>query len=454
MSSRPAESLPLVFSEAWTRMAPRGLQAGVLLAVSGGLDSMVLANLVHTAGIRCAVAHVNFLLRGDESVGDEHFVQRWANARALPFYVTHFDTQAEAAARGQGIQEMARGLRYAWFERVRAENNYSAILTAHHADDNAETFLLNLFRGAGLTGLGGIPPVSGYLRRPLLLVRKSALQAYAEEAGVAHREDASNASDAYRRNLLRHNLFPVLEEIFPDATAKLSDTVVHLREAGSLYKTALKRRLHTLVQARGTDVYVPIRALRKAEPLVTLAHEIFSPAGFSTAQLSQILGLMDAETGRYVSSTTHRIIRYRDHLVLTKLAIGETALLTIEGFPAIADTATHRYAFREEAPPKNFAADANVAWLDSSALQGPLVLRQTRAGDYFYPLGMARKKKKVARLLTALKVPRHEKEAAWVLESGGRIAWVAGYRIDDRFKITDRTTTALRVERTPTSEQV
>lgn len=435
------------FAKVWMRIKPDTVRAGVLIAMSGGLDSMVLGHLVYAAGIPCAVAHVNFGLRGADSDGDEVFVREWAETRGLLFHTVRFDTKQESEARGHGIQESARALRYAWFETVRAENNYSAILTAHHADDHAETFLLNLFRGAGLRGLGGIPEISGHLRRPLLTVRKNALQAYAQTGGVAYREDSSNASHDYRRNVIRHKLFPVLEDIFPDPVPNLVQAANYLREAGELYSIALKKRLRTLVERRGADVYVPIRALRKATPLLTLAHEIFSSAGFSSAQLPQILALMEGETGRFVASSTHRVIRHRDHLVLTRLAVGETALLLIEALPATVDTLTHRFHFSEALPPKAIPADTNTAWLDAAALNGPLMLRQTRAGDYFYPLGMERKKKKVARFLTALKVPRHEKESTWVLQSGNRIAWVAGYRLDERFKLTDRTTKALRVDR-------
>lgn len=452
--SRPAQpGLRQRFAEAWQRLAPRNVQTGVLVTVSGGVDSMVLAHLLASAGIRCAIAHVNFELRGDDSDGDEAFVRTWAESQGLPFHTTRFDTLTEATARRTGVQETARALRYAWFEEERARNGYSAILTAHHADDNAETFLLNLFRGAGLTGLGGIPESAGFLRRPLLSFQKEELRAYAATEGVTYRDDTSNASDQYLRNALRHRLFPVLDELFPNASGKLAATAVHLREAGQLYKDALQKKLHTLTDQRGADVYVPIRALRKAKPLTTLCYEIFSPAGFASPQLPQIIGLMEAETGRYVSSTTHRVIRHRDHLVITPTAaVGETAMMLVENFPAMLETSTHSYTFSEGVPPQGFSADPGVAWLDMAALQHPLVLRQTRAGDYFYPLGMERKKKKVARFLTSLKVPRHEKERAWVLESGGRIVWLAGYRIDERAKLTERTTMALRVERMPHSK--
>jgi tRNA(Ile)-lysidine synthase len=447
MNKQAVGGLEARFTQAWQQLAPKKLRAGVLVAVSGGLDSMVLVHLVHQAGIWCGVAHVNFGLRGEASDADEMFVRDWAENRELPFHTIRFDTKAEAALRRTGIQETARDLRYSWFEHVRAANDYSAVLTAHHADDNAETFLLNLFRGAGLTGLGGIPPKSGKVLRPFLAFRKSELEDFARIQGISFHEDASNATSDYLRNAVRHTAIPALSGLFPNAGGTLAETAVRLRETAIIYEPALRRQLKSILDVRGPDTYVSIRALRKAEPFATLAHEIFSPAGFTSAQLPHILALIEAQTGRFIDTDTHRVLRHREHLVITPRNQGEAEILVVESLPATLKSGVYKFDFIDAEPPATFSDDSAVAWIDVSSLNGPLILRRGRAGDYFYPLGMGHKKKKVTRFLTALKVPRHEKDAAWVLESGGRIAWVAGYRIDERFKLTSRTEKALRVQR-------
>jgi tRNA(Ile)-lysidine synthase len=449
MNKSGSQSLDAGFSEAWRRLAPKKLRAGALLAVSGGVDSMVLAHLVYGTKIRCAIAHVNFSLRGEASDADEAFVRGWAEEHGLKFHSVRFDTGAEAAQRGTGIQETARLLRYGWFEEIRRANDYSVVLTAHHADDNAETFLLNLFRGAGLTGLGGIPPQSGNVLRPLLGIRKSALIDFAGRKGVSFREDASNATQDYLRNAVRHMALPSLDILFPDAAGRLAETAVRLRESASIYESALNHRLKPLLHARGPDTYIPIRALLKAEPLATLLHEIFSPLGFSSAQLPQLLALTKTQSGRFVTSPMHRVIRHRQHLVITANTEAKAELFVVEEVPTLLNTGAFQFRFEKAEPPASFSDDPSMAWLDASELQGNLILRRARAGDYFYPLGMPRKKKKVTRFLTALKVARNEKEAVWVLECDGRIAWVAGYRIDERFKLSPGTKEAVRIQRTP-----
>lgn len=417
-----------------------------LLAVSGGVDSMVMAVLFKKTGLPFAVAHCNFQLRGEEADKDEELVRDWCAQNNAVFHSIRFDTQAKVEEWGKGIQETARILRYDWLETIRKENGYAAIATAHHANDNAETLLMHLFKGTGISGLHGIPPRNGHIVRPLLFAEKKDILAYAVENNVPYRDDASNATDKYLRNEVRLNLLPVIEKAFPGVVSNLNDSIQRFAEAEQLYERAIEHERKKLVEQRGKDLYIPIRKLRLREPLHTICYELFRTYGFTSAQVPHIVDLLGSESGHFISSSTHRIIRDREFLVVTGIAPAETDLIQVDTIPATIHADDKTFLFSQQEKPNTIPSSADIACIDSDKLDGPLLLRRWRQGDYFYPLGMGMKKKKLSRYFVDQKIPLHEKEQVWVLENNRRIVWIAGHRMDERFKIRPATTRIVLVK--------
>ena len=419
----------------------------VLLAVSGGGDSMVMADLFLESKLIFAVAHCNFGLRGEASELDEQLVCDWCKANKIKFHCIRFETKKRSQEWKKGIQETARILRYEWFEKIRKENNYAKIVTAHHANDNIETLLINLFKGTGISGLHGIHPENGHIIRPLLCAAKEAIAAFAASNAVSYRDDASNDSDDYLRNAVRRNIIPAVVQWFPNAIDNVNESIVRFWQAEQLYKKAIEQERKKLVQQRGQDYYIPILKLRHHEPLATICYELLSPFGFSSAQVPHVLNLLNSGTGHYISSSTHRVIRNRDFLVVTTHPADTADLVVVDAAPCTIDTGKYRFSFTVQLKPKLIPADPNIAYLDLKMLEFPLLLRKWRLGDYFYPFGMKMKKKKVSRLLIDEKVPLHEKEDIRILECSKRIAWVSGIRPDERFRVKESTEQVLVVKR-------
>ncbi len=442
------------FAEGWKQKRfPTGEK--VLLALSGGLDSMTLAHLLQASRIPFAAAHCNFSLRGKDSDDDAAFVESWCAANSIFCHVKRFDTAAFAAQSGSSIQVSARDLRYAWFEALRNEHEYAAVLTAHHADDVAETMLINLSRGTGIAGLHGIPERNGYLIRPLLFATRKQLLDYANEHGIVWREDASNSEDKYLRNAIRHHILPKLEELLPGAAPRIAETAQRLRGTELIYRKAIESRLTKLKELRGKDWYVPIRLLHKEQALTTLVYELFLPFGFSGDQMPQILALMEGISGRQILSATHRIIRHRDFLVVTALAEKDANLILIESIPARIETADGVFDFSWTSKEEPFSDIPTVALVNGDDLSFPLVLRTRREGDYFYPLGMGGKKKKLKRFFIDTKTPLHEKDHIRILEDAAkRILWVAGKRVDERAKVLPSTVQILKVVFNPAAIKI
>lgn len=417
----------------------------VLLAVSGGIDSMAMANLFLSAGFSFAVAHCNFQLRGQEADKDEQLVKNWCEEHNVTFHVTRFDTQAKVDEWKKSIQETARILRYDWLEDIRKQNGYSFIATAHHANDNAETLLMHLFKGTGISGLHGIPLVNGNIIRPILFAPKNEITAYAQVHNIPYRDDASNASDKYLRNQVRLNILPEIEKSFPNIIANLDNSIRRFSEAEQLYNKAIEQERKKLVENRGNDLYISVRKLSKRQPLATICYELFSPYGFTSAQVPHIIELLDAASGHIMLSPTHRIIRDRAFLIITQLAADAADIIPIDDIPATINTGEQSFRFAYEQKPSSIPSDNNIAFIDAAKLEQPLLLRRWRQGDYFYPLGMGMKKKKLSRYLVDQKIPIHEKENIWVLESNKRIVWIAGHRLDERFKLKPATGKVLKI---------
>lgn len=462
----------------------------LLVAVSGGVDSMVLCELCKRAGFNFAIAHCNFQLRGEESDQDEQFVRQWGAAAGISVLVKKFDTQSYAAKHKLSVQVAARELRYEWFYSIVKNKNVNQletlhsgetgapthnleflslqgqrhpaqdsrlptsgsplILTAHHADDNIETVLMNFFKGTGISGLRGILPRQGDVVRPLLFARKTDIGDFATRNNIQYREDASNASDKYTRNYFRNQLIPAVQKVYPQAMENMAKNLIRFRETEDLYRQAIDLHKKKLLEHKGNEVHIPVLKLKKAVPLQTILYEIITGYGFTSHQVPEIAELLDSETGKYIQSATYRIIKSRNWLIISpnQTADGQTIVINHE------DTSVHfsqgSLTFRKLSN-HNFqpAASSLIAYLDAAKIRFPLLLRPRREGDYFYPLGM-QKKKKISRFLTDQKISQTEKENIRILEMDKTVLWVIGRRIDDRFKITEHTKNILSIQFTPT----
>lgn len=416
----------------------------LFLAVSGGLDSVVLTDLVHSMGMSFVILHVNFQLRGAESDRDQAFVEALGSKHKAIVMSNRVETARYAEEHRMSIQEAARELRYDWFRGFLApgpaDKGRKFVLTAHHADDDVETLLQHFFQGSGIAGLHGIPERLNGVVRPLLFARRSELEVYAKDRGLEWVEDSSNATVKYTRNAIRHELLPAIERVFPKVRENLADNLGRFREIEMLYREGLSRHLKRLLQETDGGWKIPVEALRHARPLRTLTWEIFSRFGFTTGQIGGVIDLLDSDTGRYLDSSTHRILRDRKWLLVSALQEPVTGTVVIEkGSGEVAIPGGYLHISMEEKPGMvDLPPDAHIACLDEKHVRFPLLVRKWKAGDYFYPLGM-RKKQKVARYLINAKVDRLAKERVLVVESDRRIIWVMGHRVDDRFKVTEAT---------------
>jgi len=426
-------------------------KAHLLLAVSGGLDSVVLLDLCRDAGYSLGILHCNFSLRGEESNRDEAFVRQLAQQYNIPVQVQLFDTLAYAGEKGLAVQVAARELRYHWFEeqRLQSKTQPAFIVTAHHLDDNIETSLFNYFKGTGIAGLRGMLPLRDHIARPLLFATREQLADHARERGLQWVEDSSNASDKYARNYLRHHLLPVVKKIFPGVEQQLAGNLQRLRETEMIYREAIDRIRLSLVEQKGEEYHIPVLKLQKQTAPRTVLYEIIRDFGFSAAQTAEVLALCESASGRYVASATHRVIRNRAWLVIAPQPGTADNWLLIEK-PGTYTTQWGQLLVEQQSVPAGEVAtpDPQVALLDTREVQFPLLLRRWRPGDYFYPLGMG-KKKKIARFFIDQKLSKTQKEQALVIEMDKKIIWIPGHRIDDRFKVRSGTTHIWRLQWKP-----
>jgi tRNA(Ile)-lysidine synthase len=416
----------------------------LLLAVSGGIDSVVLSELCHQAGYGFAIAHCNFQLREADSERDEKFVMELAEKYNVPFHVIKFDTKAIAKERKISTQEAARELRYNWFEEIRNNNGYKYILTAHHADDNIETVLMNFFRGTGIKGIRGIEAKHGFVVRPLLFTRRIELEEFLEENKLDHVSDFTNEQDDYTRNYFRNKVIPFIEKSFPEVNENILTNITRFKETELLYQQAIELHKKKLLEFKGNEIHIPVLKLKKAKPLHAIVYEIIKAYSFSSPQVDEVISLLDSESGKYVQSSSHRVIKNRNWLIIAPNESTESEIIIIDG------VGNWQFALGnlklETTPTSSFKPPTSnfLASLDADEIKFPLLLRKWKQGDYFYPLGM-KKKKKLSRFFIDQKLSKTDKEKIWVIEMNKKIIWIAGHRIDDRFKITDKTSGVLRI---------
>lgn len=424
----------------------------LLLAISGGLDSVVLSHILHELGHSIVLAHCNFGLRGADSDADEAFVRDWALQLGCDFHTVRFDTESYRHSHRLSIQAAARALRYEWLENLREKLSAAdlsrkfRLITAHHQDDNIETMLLHFFRGTGISGLRGMLPSTPAVARPLLFARREELEAYARIYDLTWREDRSNAEDKYDRNFLRLRVLPLLEERFTAVRNNLAANLQRFRETELLSNLSMQPILRRLVNKDPSGLMrIPVEGLRSTGFAESILWELMQGAGFTAAQVSEAIRLMDLPSGRWLASETHRIVRHRNWLLIHPLETGSTPVFVMEEergtleFPegTLLWEITERTAGE---PPKD---DLSI-WLDPADIRFPIILRKWGRGDYFYPLGLM-KKKKVARFLIDEKTSLPEKDRTWVLESDKRILWIVGKRIDGRFQVRPATKQVLHI---------
>jgi tRNA(Ile)-lysidine synthase len=416
------------------------------IAVSGGVDSIVLTDLIAKITNRFTILHCNFNLRNEESKRDEQFVFSLQNKYNTTVLIKEFNTTEYVHVNNLSIQTAARNLRYNWFKEVmdkKAEPNIKCyLLTAHHADDNIETVLMNIFRGTGLKGLHGISLQKDHILRPLLFARKTDILDYAKQNNLKWVEDSSNVTDNYTRNYLRLHIIPLLKNLYSASEENLISNIEKWKEAEIIYNLYIQEQKQKILVYKGKEIHIPVLKLKQQKALKTILFEIVSEFGFTTNQLNDIVNLIDATTGKYIESSTHRVIKNRKWLIIAPLNENSITHFIIDEGDNELFFSNKKLTIAKVNQP-NIQNNENVACLDSKNILFPLILRKWRQGDYFYPLGMD-KKKKVSRFLIDTRLSMVQKEDIWVLETNKKIIWVVGLRIDNRFKINSSSTSFLQ----------
>lgn len=438
----------------------------LLLAVSGGADSVALCELCFQAGFTFEIAHCNFQLRGEESDRDEEFVRTLGEKYGTRVFVKKFDTKGYAEEKRISIQVAARELRYSWFEQLLSNLQPSTLniqlasfnrhfsswlLTAHHANDNIETLLMNFFKGTGIKGLQGILPKQGKIIRPLLFAKREEIEVFNKENNLDFVEDSSNLSDKYTRNFFRHQLIPSIEKVFPQAEDNLIRNTERFADVEVLYQQSISLHKRKLLEQKGNEIHIPVLKLLKSKPLKTIIYEIIKEYGFTAHQTDEVINLLKSESGKYISSGTHKIIKNRAWLIISPVnTLEANHILINENDKEVTFEAGKiklkipNQEVRINEPGREGVKINEMATLDAAKITFPILLRKWKQGDYFYPLGM-QKKKKLSRFFIDQKISITDKEKIWVLESNKRIIWIIGKRIDDRFKITDKTKKMLTI---------
>ncbi|HTO17266.1 MAG TPA: tRNA lysidine(34) synthetase TilS [Edaphocola sp.] len=431
----------------------------IIIAVSGGLDSMSLALLFLEAtnyfknrpdehpGFKIAIAHCNFQLRGESSDLDAVLVKEWAENNNVPFFQQDFDTKKIIEQEGDNVQIVARKLRYDWFADLLSELNFDFIATAHHLEDSVETLLMNFFKGTGIAGVHGILAQQNKIIRPLLPFTKEALKEYALSKNLIWREDVSNQKTDYLRNKIRLELIPEIEKVFPNAKQSLYQNSLRFAEVEALYHQSIAQYRKKLLEKRKEEYYISLRKLENCKPIATICLELLKPFGLQVAQIPDVLKLIKSESGKFIQLPNWKLIKDRRFFILAKNKEAESTLIVIEEAEKkiIHNDFVLKIAAVKEIPPKKQIKESDL-FIDKKLLSFPLYLRPWREGDYFYPLGMDMKKKKVKKVLIDMKMPIHEKEKVWVIESAKKIVWLCGIRADERFKVDLNTQEMLHLQ--------
>ncbi len=417
----------------------------ILLAVSGGMDSTLMCHLFHEMGIDFGVAHCNFMLRGEASDSDEQFVEALANGWGVPFFMKRFDTNKMLEKEKGSVQMVARQLRYDWLEEIRSDNQYQYIATAHHLNDSIETAMFNFTKGTGLRGLRGILPKNGTIIRPLIDVSKKRIEEEVEKRNLKFREDASNLEDKYQRNKIRHHVVPNLQEINPSLEKTMLENFNRLQELESFFDFFLQNVKSKIIQEKNNGIQFDKKELNRYPFKKTILFEILKDYGFSSGQVEDVIQIMQGVSGKKIMSENYILVNDRDFLLLENISDDENLEFEITRNCKSLQLNNGKLFFENIERLNVFPENNLEAYFDVDVLDFPLKLRRKREGDFFYPLGMKGKKKTLKKFFIDHKLSILDKKKVWVLESAGKIVWVLGMRSDDRFKITGKTNSILRI---------
>ena len=422
----------------------------VIVGLSGGMDSMVLLDILTLLGYSCMAAHCNFHLRGEESTRDENFVKKWCKSIDIPYTSINFDTKQYAADRKISIEMAARELRYSWFETIRKHHQANYIAVAHHKDDSVETVLLNLIRGTGIKGLTGISPKNGHVIRPLLCISRSEVESYISERGIPYVTDSTNNEDLYLRNAIRLNVIPQLETLNPSVKDTIYRTSKNVKEAEKIYSDTIEKTIKKVFN----DNKIDINELRKAASPLSVLFELLTPYNFTPSTIEDISESIDSISGKVFFSDNisdfdkkkYRLIKDRNFFILdtVKGVYNENESYLIEegtteiNFPI-------QLKIRELISSDEIKYNRHFLYIDAEKVKYPFSLRRWKAGDWFIPFGM-KGRKKLSDYFTDRKFSLRDKDDAWILTSGDDIVWIVSERNDDRFKITENTKTIIAIE--------
>lgn len=398
-------------------------QDKILVALSGGADSVALTRILITLGYHCEAAHCNFELRGEESDRDEDFVRNFCRSLNIKCHSIHFETRRYAAQQSISIEMAARELRYNWFSKICEESDCQVVAVAHHKDDSVETMLLNLIRGTGINGLLGIRPKNGNVVRPLLCASRQEVVAYLHRMNQTYVTDSTNLEDEYTRNKIRLNLLPLMEEINPSVKDGLVKTASYLNDISKVYQQAIKESIDRIFITPEKEI--SIEKLMNEPAPQALLFEVLSPLGFNSTQVEEVYGSLNGQPGKRFISSQWQVVKDRELLLIERVK-------TANDKPQI--------IFEEVLFTKEFVIpkDKNTACFDANKFKGVISIRKWEKGDYFIPFGM-KGKKLVSDFMTDSKFSLLKKEQQWVLSCNDQIAWLIGERTDNRFRIDDST---------------
>ena len=411
----------------------------LIVATSGGMDSMVLVHLFQKFNLNFALAHCNFQLRGAESDGDENFVKDYAKHNNITFFVTKFDTKNYSEENKLSTQVAARNLRYNWFNELLVSEKFDFVATAHHLDDQVETFLINFSRGTGLDGLTGIPSQNGNIIRPMLPFSRKEIENYVSENKLQWREDSSNTSDKYLRNKIRHHVIPVFKEINESFLQSFQNTLDHLNQEQSLVNDAVQMVYDIVVSEDNEQLKINISALLQYENYRAYLYKWLNKYGFLA--WNDVYNLIEAQSGKQIFSEKYILLKDRDFLILSKKETTNFEEIIIHSitekpnFPLKLTLCNQSDIFNQM---------KSVIFVDENKIQFPLTIRKWKEGDYFYPSGM-QGKKKVSKYFKDEKFTLFQKQDAWILESNNQIVWIIGHRADERFKVENTTQTIIQI---------
>lgn len=417
----------------------------ILVGVSGGADSVVLLHILLKLGFECVVAHCNFHLRGEESMRDELFVEKLAEKYKLIYKKTDFDTVRFAKSNKISIEMAAREMRYAWFKKLAPENKCQTIATAHHTDDSIETLLLNMIRGTGLKGLTGIEPRNGDIVRPVLCCTRSEIEQYAQKNKLEYITDSTNLANEYSRNKIRNLILPMMADINPSVKQSLAENISRFRGSWKIYSEKIAEIEAHITFNKENQTFVDIDKLKSQSDPKTVLFEILQKYQFNSDVISNIFEALDKSSGKRYYSDTHRLLKDREHLIVDEIEPNNTLEFSIDESTKSISIPIN-LSLNKKARNEDFiiSKKSDKIHIDADKIKFPLTLRKWKKGDSFHPFGM-KESKKLSDFFINEKINRNQKENIWLLVSDNKIVWIIGLRMDERFRITEKTKNILEI---------